>query len=129
MYEQADALGHALATNNLGALYADGQGVEPNLPEARRLYEKAARAGIPLAMKNLGFFFERGQGGPKDYEQARYWYEKAAESGLALAAHALGVMYQNGYGVAERHGDGSPLVREGRRGRSRPVDDGGGIYL
>ena len=42
LYERADALGHALATNNLGALYADGKGVEPNLAEARRLYEKAA---------------------------------------------------------------------------------------
>jgi tetratricopeptide (TPR) repeat protein len=101
LYERADALGHALATNNLGALYAEGNGVERNVSEACRLYEKAARAGVPLAMSNLGFFFERGQGGPKDYEQARYWYEKAAKAGIANAAYRLGLMYDHGRGVAK----------------------------
>jgi len=101
LYERADALGHALATNNLANLYENGSGVERNLVDAHRLYEKAARAGAPLAMSNLGLFFQRGQGGPKDYEQARYWYEKAAESGLALAAYQLGLMHHNGYGMAK----------------------------
>jgi TPR repeat protein len=101
LYERADALGHALATNNLGAMHANGNGVETNLTEARRLYEKAARAGVPLAMSNLGFFFERGQGGPRDYEQARHWYEKAAGGGIAYAAYRLGLMYDHGTGVAK----------------------------
>lgn len=98
-YERADALGHALATNNLGALYAGGDGVERNVAEASRLYEKAARGGLPFAMKNLAYALERGEGGSKDYEQARYWYEKAAESGIAYAAYRLGILYHNGYGV------------------------------
>jgi TPR repeat protein len=119
LYERADALGHALATNNLGALYADGKGVEPNLAEAHHLYEKAARAGVTLAMSNVGFFFERGQGGPKDSVQARYWYEKAAEGGIAYAAYRLGLIYQNGDGVEKD-------LREARRWYEKAAEGGHG---
>jgi TPR repeat protein len=62
LYEQADALGHGLATNNLGALYADGWGVARDLAKARSYYLKAAQAGVPLAMYNFGSMAERGQG-------------------------------------------------------------------
>jgi TPR repeat protein len=70
-YEEADVLGHALATNNLGALYEDGWGVERDLAQARRLYQKAAQAGVPLAITNAGRMAERGDGGSLDYAEAR----------------------------------------------------------
>jgi TPR repeat protein/aromatic ring-opening dioxygenase LigB subunit len=99
LYEQADALGHGLATNNLGALYADGWGVARDLAKARSYYLKAAQAGVPLAMYNFGSMAERGQGGAQDYAEARHWYEKAAAAGFPRGAYGLGVLYQHGRGV------------------------------
>jgi TPR repeat protein len=59
-YARADALGHVLATNNLGAYFFDGQGGPRDLSEARRLYEKAAAGGVAIAMSNLGSLYENG---------------------------------------------------------------------
>jgi TPR repeat protein len=101
LYEQAGALGHALATNNLGALYEDGWGVERDLTQARRLFRKAADAGIPLAISNSGRMAENGQGGPQDYAEARHWYEKAAAAGIGRAADRLGMLYDKGLGVPQ----------------------------
>jgi TPR repeat protein len=138
LYERADALGHALATNNLGALYDEGQGAKPDPAEARRLFEKAARAGVPLAMSNIGYFMYQGRGGPKDYAQAREWYEKASAAGIAVAAYRLGVLYHNGRGVptdlaearrwyekAAEGGNGQAMMEIGffyERGNGVPVD-------
>ena len=96
---KADALGHVLATNNLGALYADGNGVKADLDEARRLYEKAAAGGVAIAMNNLGSFYEKGKGVPQDFAKAKLWYEKAAASGMAGAWASIGLLYEYGHGV------------------------------
>jgi TPR repeat protein len=87
---KADALGHFLATNNLGAIYANGFGVPVDLAEARRLYEKAAAGGVALAMDNLGNFYRAGKGVPKDFAQAKLWYEKAAAFGHTWAMLKIG---------------------------------------
>jgi tetratricopeptide (TPR) repeat protein len=99
LYLRADALGHGLAANNLGAIYNEALGVARDDALARRFYEKAANAGIPLAMANLGFMQQRGNGGPQDYAAARGWLEKAAAAGLPRAAWGLALMHLNGLGV------------------------------
>ena len=69
-YERAEALGHLVAANNLGGLYAQGHGVAQDWREARRLFEKAALAGLPRAMRNLGWLYLNGHGVLRDYATA-----------------------------------------------------------
>ncbi len=67
--------------NNLGDLYAKGNGIPQDYEQAGRLFEKAAAAGNALAMNNLGILYENGWGVVQDKAQARAWLEKAAARG------------------------------------------------
>jgi hypothetical protein len=93
--------GDAEAQNNLGLLYANGQGVPQDYAKARQWYEKAAAQGNAWAQNNLGVLYANGQGVPQDYAKARQWYEKAAAQGLAQAQFILGVLYDGGLGVPQ----------------------------
>jgi TPR repeat protein len=69
------------AMNNLGALYAHGQGVAQDYGKAREWLQKAADAGNPDAMNALGALYANGQGVAQDYDKAREWFQKAADAG------------------------------------------------
>jgi uncharacterized protein len=75
--------------NNLGVMYAKGEGGARDVVEARRLYAKSAELGNPVAMFNLGWFYANGTGGPRDRSEARRWFAKAAEAGYDKAKEAL----------------------------------------
>jgi uncharacterized protein YecT (DUF1311 family) len=81
LYEKAANRGYGMAQNNLGALYATGQGVPQNYPEALKWYRKAADQGIAMAQRNLGALYANGNGVPQDYSQAESWFRKAADQG------------------------------------------------
>jgi TPR repeat protein len=70
---------------NLGALYANGQGVAQDYAKARELYEKAADKGDENAMTNLGLLYANSQGVAQDYAKARELYERAADQSDELA--------------------------------------------
>ena len=91
--------GDAVAQNNLGAVYYNGQGVPQDYVQARQWYEKAAAQGDANAQNSLGLLYHNGQGVPQDYTKARQWYEKAAAQGDAYAQFNLGVLYYKGQGV------------------------------
>jgi uncharacterized protein len=93
--------GNSTAQNNLGVMYADGQGVPQDYVEARRWYLKAAANEDPNAEFNLGVLYARGRGVPKDYAEAEKWFQKAADHGDAAAQFNLGVMYVHGLGVSQ----------------------------
>jgi TPR repeat protein len=93
--------GDVVSMNNLGALFASGQGVPQDYAKARELYEKAAAKDNAYAMSNLGALFANGQGVPQDFDKAREWFEKAAAKDNAKAMYWLGVFYENGYGVTQ----------------------------
>jgi TPR repeat protein len=46
-------MGNADGMNDLGALYYNGEGVQPDRAIARQWFDKAAAAGSELAKKNL----------------------------------------------------------------------------
>jgi TPR repeat protein len=96
----ADA-GDLRAQNNLGSMYANGQGVPQDYVMAVSLYRKAAEQGLASAQTNLGFLYEQGQGVPQDYAMAVSWYRKAAEQDQAAAQNNLGLMYERGQGVPQ----------------------------
>lgn len=89
------------AQNNLGFMYANGQGVATNYAEAVKWYRLAAEAGHAIAQSNLGAMYADGKGVAKNYAEAARWYRLAAEQGNAIAQNMLGFMYGNGEGVAQ----------------------------
>jgi TPR repeat protein/uncharacterized RDD family membrane protein YckC len=97
--QKAAAQGFADAQNELGAKYAQGDGVVMDEARAVDLYRKAAAQGHVLAQTNLGRMYYLGTGVPKDIAKGKEWIQKAAEQGLAHAQHLLGMLYSNGDGI------------------------------
>ena len=95
--------GDAMAQNNLGAMYNNGQGVVQSYQQAMAWYQKAANHGDAAGQHNLGAMYEKGQGIAQNYQQALAWYQKAANQGVAQAQNNLGAMYANGLGVAKNY--------------------------
>lgn len=96
-YRKAAEHGNASAQVNLGALYAEGQGVARDYQEALLWYHQAAQHGDAVACFNLGVMYTQGQGVGRDFQEALKWYRQAADQGHALAQFNLGLMYeQNG---------------------------------
>ncbi len=92
--------GDARAQYNLGLMYAQGKGTQPNELQAKMWYTKAAEQGLPQAAYNLAILYhiEGERGAPHAFEQARYWYEKAATGGVMAAHNNLGTLYLQGKG-------------------------------
>jgi TPR repeat protein len=94
-YLKAANQGHAQAQNNIGALYAFGQGVEKSITKAIEWYTKAAKNGNVYAQKNLAHIYHTGNGVQKDEDKAIEWYTKAAQQGNADAQWRLGCLYSD----------------------------------
>ena len=103
-YRIANGRGSAVAANNLGAMYARGQGVVQSDDRATQYYRKAAHRGLPYAMLTMGARARSGRGMPQNDTLAFFWYERAHEAGLADASNDLAVLYQRGAGVREDDG-------------------------
>jgi TPR repeat protein len=93
--------GNAEAQRMLGAAFANGQGVPPDLVQAVIWYSEAADQGAPDAQSNLGAMYANGWGVPQDYAQAVVLYRQAGERGNAGAQSNLGLMYEHGQGVPQ----------------------------
>ena len=98
-YQKAAAQNYAPALNNLARLYADGRGVQQDVPKAIELWSRAAEAGIVTARFNLGLQYAGGSGVPKDMKKAADYLLQAAESGLPEAQFAIAGLYRDGTGV------------------------------
>lgn len=92
--------GNAIAQNNLGVAYADGNGVEQDHAEAAKWFRKAAEQGNATAQFHLGISYFLGEGVPQNYSEAVKWYRKAAEQGNANAQYSLGSLHKQGIIVA-----------------------------
>lgn len=82
--------GNAHAQNNIGFMYAQGQGMAQDYTAALGWYSKAADQGIADAQEFLGLMYQYGQGGvAQDYAAALSWYRKAADQGNAQAQEGI----------------------------------------
>ena len=81
------------ALNNLGLMYANGQGVPQDFAQALQCYQQAAERGAAQAQSNLAVMYAHGQGVAQDFVLARKWYGAAATQGLAYAQSNLGALY------------------------------------
>ena len=91
--------GDAEAQNDLGFMYANGDGVPHDDAEAVRWYRLAADQGVADAQFNLGLMYDIGYGVPEDDAEAMRWYRLAADQGQAQAQYRLGLRYDLGVGV------------------------------
>jgi TPR repeat protein len=78
--------GDAIAQNNFGFMYFNGQGVPQNHDEAAKWFWLAANQGFASAQYNLGIMYSVGQGVPQDYVRAHMWFNLAAAPGYRFAA-------------------------------------------
>ncbi len=70
--------GHSGAQNNLGAMYANGEGVPQDYQEAVKWCRLAAEQGNAPAQFTLALSYANGEGVPQDYVQAHKWINLAA---------------------------------------------------
>jgi len=70
--------GHAIAQNNLGVMYRDGQGTPQNYKEAIKWFYEAAEQGSADAQLGLGLMYANGQGTTQDYVHAHKWFNLSA---------------------------------------------------
>lgn len=85
-YRKAAERGDADAQNNLGASYANGNGVPQNYALAVKWYGRSAKQNNSMAQKNLGVCYFNGQGVPQDFVEAYKWYAVAAANGEGTKA-------------------------------------------
>lgn len=93
--------GHAAAQCALGVCYAEGKGVEQDLPQAVHWYRLSAEQGYCDALFNLGWCYMCGEGVEPDAAQSAHYFRGAAEQGDDLAQYYLGCAYERGLGVPQ----------------------------
>ena len=70
-------------------MYAFGQGVPQDYPQAIKWLRLAAAQGEPKAMFKLGTMYANGQGFARDHQRAAMWFVLAAEGGNEKANKEL----------------------------------------
>ena len=80
-YRKAAEQGFADAQNNLGGMYANGEGVPEDDRQAVFWFRKAAEQEVARAQYNLGAMYANGEGVPEDYVRAYAWFNLAAAQG------------------------------------------------
>ena len=73
--------GDAMSQNNLGVMYAKGQGVRQDYQQAFNWYQKSANQGYATAQNNLGVMYDEGQGVRQNKVTAKEWFGKACDNG------------------------------------------------
>lgn len=99
LFQQSCALGHAVACNNLGLAYQNGNGVAADPESARDAFQKACSAGFGDGCNNEGVLYEHGIGLPANLGDAHRLYYQACRRGSALGCSNLGALYASGRGV------------------------------
>ncbi len=100
-YQLAADAGNAEGLRSIGALYANGAGVEEDYEKAAEYFQLAADQGDGKAFNNLGLLYQYGIGVEQDIGKAVENYERAGELDISEACVILGSMYQYGEGVEQ----------------------------
>mgnify|MGYP003707168923 CR=1 FL=1 len=99
----------AAAANNLGNLYATGNGVPHDDARAAALYRRGAELGEPDAMTNYGIMLMNARGVPRDDAQAVDLYRRA---GNANGMQLLALMVDAGRGTPRDPTEAAELFLE-----------------
>ncbi len=112
IWQQQAEQGTAEAQAWLGAMYANGDGVDVDDAAALSWYEKAANQNYPMAQANIGAMYFMGQGTEKDIDKAIKWLTAAADNGDVNGLFNLAVLYTKGEGVEENSERAADLYRQ-----------------
>eukprot|EP00834_Sanchytrium_tribonematis_P003264 NODE_121_length_17861_cov_0.498480.p1 type:complete len:1405 gc:universal NODE_121_length_17861_cov_0.498480:12129-7915(-) len=112
-FEKAMKLNKAVGFNNLGNLYADGQGVVKDEVKAFELFLQSANLGEIVAINRVGICYKLGSGCPIDYKKAVEYFSKAVELNHPVAFNNLGTMYRDGQYVAKNDAKAMELFQKG----------------
>ena len=77
------------AQDELGVMYATGQGVRKDLGEGLKLFREAARQGHANSQFNLAVMYAKGEGVPQDDAESYAWLSVAATNGQENAKNVL----------------------------------------
>jgi TPR repeat protein len=93
--------GFSWAQNNLGVMYATGNGTEKNTTKAFNWYKKAGDKGDPIAESNLGYLYQHGIGVDQDEGEANKLFNKSADQGHMPALVNLAIQEKSKGNLAE----------------------------
>lgn len=100
LYKKAADKGNVEAMVKVGAMYAEGLGVEKKDPkQAFTFYKSAAEKGSAAAMFGLSTAYEKGEGVEANPKDSKEWLIKSALNGWPTAMRQLGLNYRDGKGV------------------------------
>lgn len=95
--KQAALTGFTPAQLHLAGLYQDGgEGISPDLAEARAWARRAADGGDARGMHAYGMYLFDGVGGSLDRGEALSWLKRAAERGLVDSQYNVAKLYESG---------------------------------
>jgi TPR repeat protein len=101
--EKAAEAGDAEAQFKLGALYANGKGVQQDSKAAAQWLRKSARQGWFPAQTLLGWCYASGNGVSQNAAEAVDWYNKAADQGDTDAMCSLADIFIEGQPGVEQN--------------------------
>jgi len=98
-YKQVAEEANARASQTVGRIYYNGDGIPKNREEAAKWFRRAADLGNLEATYNLGTMYYEGWGVPKDAGKAFALLLAAANKGHGWSMATVAKMYQNGEGT------------------------------
>ncbi len=110
-YEKAAVQGHPAALGQLGAIYEQGIGCDPDPEAAARYTIRAAEAGYPQGQFNLFVLYSHGTGVARDSEKAFHWLQQAFEQNFPPAIYNRACLTQQGLIEGETVLDALPIYR------------------
>ena len=128
IWEELAANGDGQAMNNLGVLYDQGKGTDPDVGQAINWFAKSARAGNPSGMSNYGRMLEQGRGLPANPEEAARWLDIAARRGSPRLSTILAICMRTG-AACRRMMKRGRLVQQGCLAESARCPGAPGAFL
>ena len=122
--------GDALAQNELGVMYSEGEGVVKNDVEAIKWFRKAAEQNVLAAQFNLGIMYSAGRGVLKDHVKAIEWLRRSADQGFPDSQNQIGNMYNVGLGVSKNQVEAVKWYRKSAEQFFAPAQNNlGSMYI
>lgn len=98
-YQMAANQRNVIGEYNLGLIYEQGKGIEPNLKYAQKIYKNAAQKNHIKATVQLAGLYLTGVDGDQNEKEAINLYQKASNAGDRDAQYQLGLLLETGYGL------------------------------